>query len=271
MAIKRPTVNGDALTTASLVFFGPQSTNLPEGRLLEIRNFIRANSSLTFLVDAARELPSLWLTLEQACPHLSKLPEADLNQLYQVLESGTLPNVKVPSNTLLAPLTVVSQVVDFLCLGKEADVTTFPASFQAGSGLGNVQGFCVGFLAAAAVACSRDRTDFQRYSTVALLLAVCIGSIVDRDEETRPTLHDRSSSFAVRWKTELEQAHFERTLSSYPSVSFHDRAHTLGSFSSTAMRLRRIYGTSLVCCSLAAQRYCSASLQSNAPSQTDSF
>ena len=229
MATKRPTVNGDASTTASLTLFGPQSTKFSESRLLEIRNFILANPSLIFLVDAAGELPSLGPTLEQAFPHLSKVPGAELDQLYQVLESGTLPDVRVLRNTMLAPLTVISQIVDFLCLDEEAYGTTSPAFFKTGSGLGNVQGFCVGFLAAAAVACSRDRTDFQRYSTVALHLAVCIGFIVDCDEETCPAPQDRSSSFAVCWKTDLEQAHFKRTLSSYPSVSIYDQAHTFGS------------------------------------------
>lgn len=235
MAITRPTVNGDASMNAPLVLlFGPQSTHFTEERLLELRESIVGNTSLIFLVDAIRELPSLWPTLQQACAHLNKVPGAEqLNQLCRFFEVGTLPNVTGLNNILLAPLTVISQIVEFLRLDEEAVGTAFPNLFEEDSGLGDVQGFCVGFLVAAAVACSRDRTEFQHNSAIALRLAVCIGSIVDRDEGIFLNQLDRSCSFAVRWKTELEQAHFESTLSSYPSVSCHTFSHrrvSLGPF-----------------------------------------
>lgn len=238
MAITHSTVNGDASMNAPLIIlFGPQSTHFTEGRLLELRKSIVGNTSLTPLIDTIRELPSLWPTLQQACAHLNMVPGAEqLNQLCQFFEVGTLPNVAGLKNILLAPLTVISQIVEFLRLEKEAERTLFPVLSQEDSGLGNVQGFCVGFLAAAAVACSRDRTEFQHNSSVALRLAVCIGSIVDGDEGTFLNPLDHSSAFSVRWKTDLEQAHFESTLSSYPTVSCHEFSHTSVSFGPSIYR-----------------------------------
>ena len=232
MAMTYPTVTGEASTTTPLVlFFGPQYTHFTEKRLLELQKFIVGNTDLNPLLVAIKELPSLWPSLQQACPHLVSIPGAEqLDQLCQIFETGTLPNVAGLNNILLTPLTLISQIVEFLRLGEKAESLAFPASYQADAELENVQGFCVGFLAAAAVACSRDKADFQHYSSVALRLAVCIGSTVDHDEGTFLNPLDRSSSIAVRWKTDLEQAYFGRTLSSYSSVSLHDLSCTLVSF-----------------------------------------
>ena len=224
MAITSPSSNGHASTNGRLVLlFGPQSTHFTKDHLLELRKTIVGNTSLSPLTDAIRELPSLWPTLQQACPQLDRVRGAEqLDQLCRFFEIGTLPNVAVLNNILLAPLTVISQVVEFLRLDEDAESPMLQALFHADSGPGSVQGFCIGLLAATAVACSRDKTEFMHYSSIALRLAVCVGSIVDGDEETFSNPLDRSSSFAVRWKTGLEQAHFQNTLSSYSNVSFHD-------------------------------------------------
>ena len=238
MAMTYPTVTGEASTTTPLVlFFGPQYTHFTEKRLLELRKFIVGNTDLKPLLVAIKELPSLWPSLQQACLHLNSIPGAEqLDQLCQIFEAGTLPKVAGLNNLLLTPLTVISQIVEILCLGEKTESLTFPASFQADSEIGSVQGFCVGFLAAAAVASSRDKTEFQHYSSVALRLAVCIGSTVDRDEGTFLDPLDRSSSIAVRWKTDLEQAYFKRTLSSYSMVSLRDLSCTLVSIEASVRK-----------------------------------
>ena len=221
MDAENPSVSGNVPSSAPTIFlFGPQTTHFTEGGLLELRNSLVTNPCLKPLVDTIRELPSLWPVLQQVFKHLSRVPGAEqLYQLSQLIDNGTLPDTAALSNIQLIPLTVISQVVDFMCLNEGARSATFLAPPQADSGLGNVQGFCVGFLAAAAVACSRNKTEFLNYSSVALRLAVCIGAIVDLDGATFPNPLDRSSSFAVRWKTNLEQNYFEKILSSYSSVS----------------------------------------------------
>ena len=229
MAITSPSFNGHASTNARLVLlFGPQSTHFTEDHLLELRKAIVGNTSLSPLTDAIRELPSLWPTIQKTCPHSDRVRGADqLDQLCRFFETGTLPNVAGLNNILLAPLTVISQVVEFLRLDEEAESSMLQALSLADSGPGSVQGFCIGLLAATAVVCSRDKTEFLHYSSIALRLAVCVGSIVDGDEETFSNPHDRSSSFAVRWKTGSEQAHFESTLSSFSNVSLHDLSYPL--------------------------------------------
>ena len=210
------------MIASSLLLFGPQSPRLSQAYLSELRTSIIGSSDLSFLVDTIRELPSLWPTLQQACPHLSRIPGAEqLDQLGSFLESETTLNVKTLNSILLAPLTVISQIVEYSHLGQEEEGSAVPALFEGISKYESVQGFCIGFLAAAVVACSRNKTEFQHFSSIALRLAVCIGSIIDLDEIAHPDPLSRSLSYSIRWSTESEHAHLEGTLSCYSSVSCH--------------------------------------------------
>ncbi len=206
------------MAASSLFLFGPVSPRLTQAYLSELRISIVENQDLNFLVEAVEELPSLWPTLQQACPHFSKVSGAEkLGQLSYFLKFGTFPNGKALNqgvdNIMLAPLTVISQVIEFLRLGRETENATFPR-------LENVQGFCIGFLAAAAVASSQDETEFRKSVPIALRLAVCIGSTVDLDEASFNDPLDHSSSVAVRWTTDLGQANLERALDHYLNVGF---------------------------------------------------
>ncbi len=126
----------------------------------------------------------------------------------------SLPDTSTIGNVVSVPLTVISQIVDFLRLGRKAGNATF-------SRFDNVQGFCIGFLTAAALAISKDEDEFRHFASVAIRLSVCIGSIIDLNEKS---LHDplnRSSSMAVRWKKLSGKEKFEQVLRDYPSVSLH--------------------------------------------------
>lgn len=52
--------------------------------------------------------------------------------------------------------------------------------------IGGIQGFCTGFLSAAAVACSNSDEDVCIFGAVVLRLAVCIGAYVDLDSRFFP-------------------------------------------------------------------------------------
>ena len=204
------------MVASSLLLFGPVAPRLSQAYLSELRASIISNSNLDFVRDAVEDLPSLWPALQLACPQFSKIPGAEqLDQLSAFLKSGTFPNIKALNNLILAPLTVISQVVEFLRLGREAE----NAAFQIPR---NVEGFCIGLLTAAAVACSQGETGFRQFAAIAIRLAVCVGSIVDLGEELLQDPLDRSSSFAIRWTTESGQANLENTLNDYSSVSRHD-------------------------------------------------
>lgn len=80
------------------------------------------NTSLKPLVDAIIDLPSLWTTLQQAFAQSSTIPGAQqLNQLSQFVAIGTFPNTAALETILLAPLTVISHVVELLRLDEISD------------------------------------------------------------------------------------------------------------------------------------------------------
>lgn len=200
----------------SMVFFGPQYPMFSQADLSELQQSLLGNPNLKPLVDTLTDLPSLWPTLQEAYPDLDRIQGAEQLQHLSIFpESGTFPNIKALNNMILASLTIVSHISKYFCHDEEAHNPTFAAEM----GSSNVQGFCVGFLAAAAIAGSQDREELQKHSSTALRLAVCIGAIIDLDEVAHSDPRERSSAYAIRWKTESEQARLYEILNSYPSVS----------------------------------------------------
>jgi hypothetical protein len=201
------------LAARTLLLFAPQTHRLNPSRLSELWSTIQSDPRLAFLIEIVKTLPSLWeSTVLSGCPQLERLTLASeqLQQLVQFFETGDaeiLPT-KTPYEFLLVPLTVISQIAEYISLGRE----------------GTVQGFCVGFLAATAVATSSNTSELERWAATAVRLALCIGAIVDMDERERS--HNRSLTWSVRWTSSAEEKHFQRILASFPEVnSYFD--HTL--------------------------------------------
>ncbi|KAI1805059.1 hypothetical protein F4811DRAFT_570540 [Daldinia bambusicola] len=195
----------------NLLLFGPQIPRLIPSRLTDLRKTISEDPSLGFIVEIVKELPLLWETTIQ--PNLPGL-ESSINakrilELFGAClenEEAEIPRLRAPYNILLVPLTVISQIVEYIRLSHR----------------GVVQGFCVGFLAAAAVASSQNRAELERWTATAIRLAVCIGAIVDLDEVKRSNgmveSTKCSSTWSVGWSSIIEKRHFEKTLASFPEA-----------------------------------------------------
>lgn len=221
----------DASPKDILLLFGPQSTRLSDTYLSEIRDQILKNPDLAFLADVVSELPSLWPTITGACAATKiKIPgEEKLNELRDFFllhdNKPVFPNLNEASNLTVAPLTVLSHLVEFWRLhqtpNKKIDSVIFPSSSSSPSScrLRDVQGFCMGFLAAANVASSRTALDFRKSASAAVRLAVCIGVVVDLDEASMVEQLDGTCSLAVRWKSEAEFDYLTEALGRYPEVS----------------------------------------------------
>lgn len=205
--------NGDSggFTEGTLLLFGPQMTRLTGSHLTDLRTTILGNPELDFLVKAVRALPSQWTTTVQtACPSLGAgdlgaSQTQQLQQLAHFFETGELPASEPPNNVVLAPLTVVSQVAEYLRLGRR----------------GPVQGFCIGFLAATAVASSRNREELAELVGVAIKLAACVGAVIDCEEHEQlrqPGSLGLNATHSVRWTSSAEKVHLEKTLASFPEV-----------------------------------------------------
>lgn len=195
---------------SSLLLFGPVSQPPTKERLVELQQSLREDPNLKFLTDEIRTLPYLLPHLQEALPEVDPITGADELSTLHVLTGSPSPRTTWTRNIVLAPLTIISQIVDFWHSRRgEAEHTSFP-------GTDNVQGFCLGFLTATALATSRSPSDFRRSASIALRLAVCIRSIIDLRESP---FHNYT--FTVRWKPDLGKEAFEAILKDCSSVRLH--------------------------------------------------
>ncbi|KAI2699759.1 transcriptional regulator family: Helix-turn-helix [Penicillium roqueforti] len=182
------------------VVFGPQSSEIDETLFYISRN-IDENPSLGFLKDVLQELPSLWSPITDAWSSLSSIPGATQLTVLAECVQGTTAAPKSAMNVFMTPLTVIRQIID---------VWKFKEESQNRCRIVDAQGFCVGFLAAVAVASSNDSNEFEDIASTMIRLAVCIGAAVDLDG----ILHGPARSVALRWKSDSEKEQLDRVLGS---------------------------------------------------------
>lgn len=205
--------------TSSLLLFGPQQTQVSGNDLSRIRSTINGTPDLAFLQDTIEDLKSFWPTIVAACPQLREAPgDQRLEQLHKIINTDEHVDIKELSagNILTDTLTVVSHVVEFWHLATTKVQTDLfsCASGEASSRLEDAQGFCIGFLTAAAVAASKTKAEFERHVAAALRLAVCIGAMVELGESTNGAHEDRTASISVGWKSESQYEALKKTLDS---------------------------------------------------------
>lgn len=187
----------------TLLLFGPQVPQLSPSSLLDLRNTIFSNDDFDFLRRIIMKLPSIWPVIEGAIPAMAKVAgEQKLIQLVEFLETGQIIQTKTASNILLATLTVVSQTVEYV---------------QSATSPHDVQGFCIGFLTASVVSCAENRSELEDLIEKAICLAVCVGAVVDADEEALDP-PQRSSTCSVYWPSEQEETYFWKVLQQFPKV-----------------------------------------------------
>lgn len=221
-----PSTDGRASTKirTSLLLVGPQRSRVSPFDLTELRATITNTPDLIFLGDTVIGLESLWPTIVEAYPELKRVRgEESLRSLRQFLEGGEPPHWKQPParNILFDVVTVLSQAVEFwrLATTKVQNDLFSSVSGEFSSQLQDIQGFCIGFLTAAAVASSKTKADFQKHIAVALRLALCVGALVELDDAKSDNLHGHAASISVGWNSESEYNEFKKILDDCQSVS----------------------------------------------------
>ncbi|KAJ5357675.1 CAZyme family CE10 [Penicillium brevicompactum] len=193
------------------VLFGPQCPDITDS-IIHIRDAISKDpTGLGFLTNILDELPSLWPTIAGAWPALKNVEgESQLLALGRLFEHESEDRVEA-SNLMMTPITVMRHIVDFWNLQDVATHPAFPSSSLSETEMPRIvdtQGFCVGLLAAIAVACSRNTQEFQYVASNAIRLSLCIGALVDLDE----ILCGSTTSLAVRWESVEDFDHLEKIL-----------------------------------------------------------
>ena len=209
-------------SVSSVALFGPQVTDWTDASLRTVQHSLREDPNLRFLAHSLEQLPTLWPTLQN---HLDTFDSASSEGLRQLSDFASAKAPLDPTkldNVHLAPLTVVSHVVELVRRAKTesgAQQSASPPSldlclpdFQA------VQGFCIGFLGAIALSTSSDWSAFEETISRAVRLAACLGAIIDAEDRTKAA-DGRATSISARWRTDSERTFLEATLDSFPEVS----------------------------------------------------
>ncbi|KAI0154156.1 beta-ketoacyl synthase [Xylariaceae sp. FL1272] len=201
-------MSANKVSDKSCVLFGPVITSWTPESLREVQLSLETNPQLEFLRQSLVDLPSLLpdLQSEDILPLVAKLNH--LQELADFALGRDLPDVKKLSNVHLAPLTIVSHAVDFVQSVTLSKSTTtdkdcdFPR-------LRDTQGFCLGFLSAAALASSRSWAELEQHISTSIRIASYIGAVIEAQ------LQDETRSLSIRWKTDAARVEAEACLDSF--------------------------------------------------------
>ncbi|KUI73927.1 Conidial yellow pigment biosynthesis polyketide synthase [Cytospora mali] len=191
-----------------VALFGPQITHWTAERLSDIQTALLHDTDVGFLRQTLLEIPSLWNLLEREFEVETGFSGPDQLRGLQQFAEGTLNlNPQKLSNTQLAPLSIISQTLEFIRNAPKHDLMGFQAA----------QGFCIGFLSAAALSSAKDWGKFEANICNAVRLAACIGYIVDSHEASMDE-EDRATAISIRWKTRADKAQIQSCLDLFPEA-----------------------------------------------------
>ncbi|RYO80319.1 hypothetical protein DL764_009910 [Monosporascus ibericus] len=148
-----------------IALFGPQVTQWTLESLSDLQLSLLKDGRLDFLKATLAELPSTWSFLD--CEFSTDdFPVLEKLQSLRGFATGAGDlDSKDLTNTQLAPLTVVSQLVDLIQSTNSSNIEEYIPDFEA------AQGFCIGFLSAAVFASADNWVDFQHGASSAIRLA----------------------------------------------------------------------------------------------------
>ena len=190
-----------------VALFGPQATHWTLESLSNMQSALVHDDDVDFLKQTLLDLPSLWPLLEKDFAPEHGFSGLDEFKALQGFATGARQlDPQSLTNTQLAPLTVLSHVLDFIQTEKHK-----LSSFQAS------QGFCIGFLSAAALSSANGWAEFKANLCNAVRLAACIGVVVDLREASLEA-QDRATTISVRWKTAADRAYLEICLDLFQQV-----------------------------------------------------
>lgn len=218
----------------SLIVFGSQVGTPSKSSLLRLRSLLHGRSELRGIVEAMRGLPTAWNALVTFDPQLNSPDARDqLEQLVSLLEGhghdqGLVPeagnNTTVMPNVILAPLTVLTHVVEYFTYLKNTG-SSHRNVLQSVARAGGFQGLCTGLLSAIAMSISDDEAQVVQIAASTLNLALAIGAYVDLDAQSGGV-----SCFVVRWKQQGAREQVLGILDQFPQVCLCHVSQTRGRY-----------------------------------------
>lgn len=202
-----------------LILCGPQNNSFSQEQLLNLHHVLASHHTIYTSLELAVDcVPSLLERVRRTDPTLILGQSTVINgPLIQWLSSGRLnERSDTLSNTASLPLTVCLQIAQYLQSLKSKGVSSndYRHVLQDLQQHG-AQGFCAGFLTAAAIAFSENEKQLAENVATSVRLAACIGAYVDDNSASGP-----ATVLSARWKQGGSSlSELNSVLNHYPGVS----------------------------------------------------
>jgi hypothetical protein len=182
--------------TPTIFLFGPLSVSLSRSSLNVLRTTILASPQHAWVERVLTTLPEHYFQLCAEFPALHNAGGAkQVGDLAAWLKTGDLglKTDQMP-NTLLSPLVVIAQLVQYKAYHNSQSVTQAPPETE------ETVGFCMGLLSAFAVSLAHRSTptEFERHAGAAVRLAMLAGVVVDKHDLA--DVNGPSTTLSVAWK-----------------------------------------------------------------------
>jgi hypothetical protein len=209
-------------STPSMIVFGSLGSWPSDDKSKSQREALLNHECLTPVVDAVRDLPSLWETIVARDSDLENLKGYENAQKlsgWLVASSEVQADSQTASNSITMPFTIIEhlcQYFDYLATSQDGKTLSHADCLARTLKGGGIQGFCAGLLSAITIAGASDEKEIGLRGALAVRLAFAIGAYVDADAQARGT----TTSVAVRWKSPDTIDTIEEMLQNHSQVWF---------------------------------------------------
>lgn len=207
----------------TVLVFGPQALAFNQDSFQNLRAAITTSPALGWVSNVIAELPDYFEKVSAEFAQVKLVPGQQLlKALNDWLVTGDLTGLTVSPhvpNTLLTPITVLSQLVAYT---RYADLRESGLKGSHTLESTETAGFCTGLLAALAVSLSDNNAELAQNGATVLRLAMLVGAVVDAQE----TADGGSTSVSAVWRTSNGLEALEKILQDSGDVSSQDLLFT---------------------------------------------
>lgn len=201
----------------SALVFGSQLLSPSHETLQSIRSRLLRSGESLWILATLSELPDWLEGLKDISRGFHELAKNILLELNQWLRTDcALSAQSLTSNTILTPLTVIYQLIQYKSYLElafpevEGDRRLSMLRYSA-----ETVGFCTGLLSASAVSSTRDQLSFEKYGSNAIRIAMLCGLIVDAQNHID---EEKAVSVATVWHSSEARNRMVEVLERFPGV-----------------------------------------------------
>lgn len=209
----------------NVFLFGSLPLSFDHSEFHRIQSTVRGDESVSWILKVVSELPELWQPISAALGVPSERVVEGYMQLVDLknaFNSGAALTTPYPlPNKLLVPLATIDQLIQYMSFHKNAYASQDGEAdwVSRASAKGETLGFCTGLLSSAAVSSSKSPSDFERYGSSAIRLAVAVGAVADMDAKASAQSPQPTRCLGTEWNSDSKLTDLRKIIDSRDDVS----------------------------------------------------